>query len=990
MAGNIKGITIEIDGNTTKLDKALKNTESSTKSVNTELKQVNNLLKFNPGNSELIAQKQKLLATQVENTSDRLKVLKNAQSQVEAQFASGDLGEDEYRAFQREVVATEGKLNSYKGQLASAQSAQANYSSSTQRLQTLFRATGTSVESFRSVLGDKLTNAIKSGTASSKQLDSAFRQIAQQSGVAKGDLSSLASALDKFDGTPAGLKTTTNELDQLANKSKSSGSALGSFKEKLSFGAIAGAASNAMSALTGGMGSLISEAAKSSDAMTKFDSTMKGAGFGKKEIKSAGTSMKKYADDTVYDTQTVMNTTAQLAANGVGDYTKLTQAAGNMNAQFGGTEDTFHTVAQVMTQTAGAGKLTTENWNQLTDAIPGASGKLQEAMKKNGAYTGNFRDAMEKGEISSDEFNKAVTQLGMNKGAVEAAKSTTTFEGAIGQLQANVVNGIQKIIDAIGKGQMTAIISQISNGLVGALSALASAIAFVSKHADAFKVLAGAVAGAVVAFKGLQAVNKATTAIEEFGGVTSAVKNGFSSLTGMFAFGPWGIVITAVAAVVAALVVFFTQTKTGRKLWSGFIDWLKNAWSGISDFFSGLWDGIVQVFQAAVQAVGQFMQSGFGQTILYIMNPFLGLINFFIQNWDTIKQVFSTALDAIKNFFTTAWAGIVTVISTVWTTISTIFTTALNIIKTIVMTVWGWIKSFIQMEIQGWVTIITTAWTLITTVFTTVLNVIKTIVSTAWNAIQIATMTVFNIIKTIILTVWNGIKAVVMGVVNGISSVVTGAWNAIQSTTSSVFNAVKSVATSVWNGIRSAISGVVNKIKSVVTSAWNAVKSATSSVFNGIKNVVTNTMNGVRNTVTNIINAIKKAFNFKLKFPEIKIPKIKLPHFSISGSFDLKKKQIPHLSVKWYAKGGIFTKPTLFAGNGQVSGVGEAGPEAALPLNDQTLGAIGAGIAKTMNTKADQPVYLVLDKQIVGQILGPVFNNANGNTISLENRGLTT
>jgi len=118
MAGNIKGITIEIDGNTTKLDRALSNTEKSTKSVNSELKQVNGLLKFNPGNADVIAQKQQLLAKQIQNTESKLKTLKDAQAQVDAQFASGDLGEDEYRAFQREIVATEGKLKSYQAQLS--------------------------------------------------------------------------------------------------------------------------------------------------------------------------------------------------------------------------------------------------------------------------------------------------------------------------------------------------------------------------------------------------------------------------------------------------------------------------------------------------------------------------------------------------------------------------------------------------------------------------------------------------------------------------------------------------------------------------------------------------------------------------------------------------------------------------------------------------------------------------------------------------------
>ena len=193
--------------------------------------------------------------------------------------------------------------------------------------------------------------------------------------------------------------------------------------------------------------------------MDKFRSTMKLGGFGSKEINKTAKEVQKYANDTVYELNDVSNTTAQLAANGIKDYMGLTEAAGNLNAQAGGTKETFKSVAMAMTQTAGAGKLTTDNWNQLTYAIPGASGKLQEAMKKNGAYTGNFRDAMEKGQISAKEFNKAISQLGMTKAAKEAAASTATFEGAIGNLEAAVVTSISNIIKELGKANFTGIIN---------------------------------------------------------------------------------------------------------------------------------------------------------------------------------------------------------------------------------------------------------------------------------------------------------------------------------------------------------------------------------------------------------------------------------------------------------------------------------------------------------------------------------------------------
>ncbi|MDT6467866.1 tape measure protein [Enterococcus faecium] len=274
-------------------------------------------------------------------------------------------------------------------------------------------------------------------------------------------------------------KSETKELGETAERTESKYMSL---KDKLSIGAIAGVASSAIQVITGSFSDLIGESVEASDSIDKFKSTMKLGGFGEKEIGEATKIVQKYADDTVYDLSTVSNTTAQLAANGIKNYTELTQAAGNLNAQAGGNAETFKSVAMVMTQTAGAGKLTTENWNQLADAIPGASGVIQEAMKKNGAFTGNFREAMEKGEISADEFNKAITELGMNDGAIEAAKSTSTFEGAIGNLQANIVGGINDIIKHLGKDKLTGIINGASGSVVGLFQHVSDVFSYLDKN----------------------------------------------------------------------------------------------------------------------------------------------------------------------------------------------------------------------------------------------------------------------------------------------------------------------------------------------------------------------------------------------------------------------------------------------------------------------------------------------------------------------------
>ncbi|MFS0878264.1 phage tail tape measure protein [Solibacillus isronensis] len=116
VTGNIKGITIELDGDTSGLQQALKKVDNETKSVQNELRQVDKLLKFDPSNVELLQQKQKLLGDAIDGTSKRLGALKQAQSEVERQFQSGEIGEEAYRKFQREIIATEGKLKAFQSQ----------------------------------------------------------------------------------------------------------------------------------------------------------------------------------------------------------------------------------------------------------------------------------------------------------------------------------------------------------------------------------------------------------------------------------------------------------------------------------------------------------------------------------------------------------------------------------------------------------------------------------------------------------------------------------------------------------------------------------------------------------------------------------------------------------------------------------------------------------------------------------------------------------
>lgn len=263
-------------------------------------------------------------------------------------------------------------------------------------------------------------------------------------------------------GLNASVKKELGGVDTKPAETKIESGLGGAFKRAAKTGAIVLGSLSAVGAAVG-FADVAREAIKASDATDKFKNTLSFAGVASEDIGKLTANTKKYADETVYELSDIQSITAQLAANGVEGYDRLAEAAGNLNAVAGGNVDTFKSVGMVLTQTAGQGKLTSENWNQLASAIPGASGKIQEALLKNGAYTGNFRDAMAKGEITAQEFNQAILDLGFTDVAKQAATSTSTIEGAWGNLQAALVTGGMGIVDKL-KPAITGFMGAIANG----------------------------------------------------------------------------------------------------------------------------------------------------------------------------------------------------------------------------------------------------------------------------------------------------------------------------------------------------------------------------------------------------------------------------------------------------------------------------------------------------------------------------------------------
>lgn len=198
-------------------------------------------------------------------------------------------------------------------------------------------------------------------------------------------------------------------------------------------------------------------------------------------------------------------------------------------------------------------------------------------------------------------------------------------------------------------------------------------------------------------------------------------------------------------------------------------------------------------------------------------------------------------------------------------------------------------------------------------------DTIKAKATELWNALKSA----FNNIKTTISNAWTAIKVNVSNAVNAVKTTVTNVFNAVKNTIKTIWTAIKTTISSVWNGIKSTISSVISSIKSTVSSTFDAVKTKVTDIWKKIKKAIEDPIKKARDTVQSVVDKIKGFF-------PVKIGKImsglKLPHFKLSGKFDLKSMSVPHVSVSWYKKGGIFDSPTI-------AGIGEAGPEAVVPLD---------------------------------------------------------
>ena len=1047
MANRIKGITVEIGGDTTGLDKALKSVNTSIKSTQSALKDVNRLLKLDPSNTELLSQKQRLLKDAIGATKEKLDSLKAAQEQAKKQLENGELGQDKYDALQREIVETEEELRRLQQEAATTSTALSKIDVAGQKMEAVgnsIAGAGKKMMGVTTVIGGVGVAAVKTAA----DFDSAMSQVAAVSGATGKDFDALRSkaremgSKTKFSATEAaeamnymamaGWKTEDmlGGIEGVMNLAAASGEDLAttsdivtdaltafglSAKDSGHFADILAAASSNANTNVSMMGETFKYCAPIAGALGfSAEDTAEAIGLmANAGIKSsqAGTALR-----------TIMNNLAgdvKISGKAIGDVTIATTNA----------DGSMRDLSDILADCRSAfGNLTESEKAQAAESLVGKN-----------AMSG-FLALMNAGEDDIEKLSSAIDNC---DGSAEKM-AMTMQDNLAGQLTI-LKSQLQELAISFGDILMPAIRSIVSklqgfvdklNGMDEGTKRTIVTIALLVASIGPLLIIIGTTISKIgVAMQGFvklaNGVSKLKVAIQ--GGTGVLGKLG-AALGGVSA------PVLAVVAVIAVLVAAFVH------LWrtnEGFRDAIIGTWNRIKDTISGFCQGIVDRLNALgfqftdIVDVLKTVWDGFCQILAPI---FEGVFNHIANILSTVTGVITGILDVFIGIFTgnwsQAWTGVKEIFSSIWNGISSFFTNILNVIRGVADVVLGWfgtswnevwtnIKTFFEGIWNGIVSFFTGIWETIKNVVQTgimligsileaavdiitlpfrfiwenckeiiiaVWDAIKSKVTTVIHAVASVISTVMNAIKTVFTTVWNAIKTVVTTVVNAIKSVVTTVFNAIKSTATTVWNAVKTAVTTPVNAIKSTVTSVFNSVKSTVTSIFNGIKSTATSVWNGIKSAITTPIEAAKNKVKGVVDAIKGFFSGM----KISLPHIKLPHFRVSGKLSIAPPSVPHLSIDWYKEGGIMTSPTIFGMNGSsLMAGGEAGAEAILPLAG-FYKQLEAMISSHLNTSAMEKYLAVIadnsskgiyleDSTLVGHLL-PAIDGELGKAQKLQRR----
>lgn len=951
-ANSIKGITIEIGGDTTKLDKALSETGKKSASLQRELKEVNRLLKLDPGNTELVAQKQKILAESVSETKKKLDILKEAEKQVQEQFERGEVSEEQYRALQREIIKTEADLKSLNEEAAKMKwQGVADAGKKIEEAGNKISGVGQKLLPVTAAVSGLGTAAV----AAAMDIDNGYDIIITKTGATGEALEELTDAMDNvFADLPTDAETAGIAIGEVNTRFGLTGKEC----EKLSKQFIRFAEIN---------GTDLNSSIDSVDAiMTKFgvdtSQTEKVLGLMTKAGQDTGLSMEDLyraletngatLKEMGLDLTSSVNLLAQFESSGVDASTAL---AGLKKAQQNATAEgktLDEALGETITKIKDAGsetealQIATELFGkkgaaEMTQAIREGRFSLEDLTGSLDNYASTVEDTF---NATLDPWDQS--KIVMNNVKVAGKELAETMIGAVQPM-------ITKMVDKVK--EFTQWFKNLSEEQKQQIIKIAAIVAAIGPLL-------------VTGGKAVSLVGKLTSTFASLGAkLTAASANAAAAGTSLGAIAaPVAAVVAIVAALVAAFVHLWRTNEDFRNkiisIWNGIKEKFNSFAQGIvdrlnalgfdfeniTDVIRALWEGLCKFLAPVFEGVFQQIANIFSfvlDVITGILDVFIGL---FTGNWDQmlqgVKEIFGAAWEFVKNTFQNYVNILKNILNVVCEFFGTTWADAWEGIKQTFVNAWQAVKNGVS-EVGSFIgNAFTAAYNAVISVFKgigqwfadrwrDIQNALSTVATWFQTMFQNAYTNVTNIFKAIgqwFAARWQDIK-------NALSTVATWFQTMFQNAYTNLTNVFKGIGqwfSARYTDIKNAISGIPEFFRSTFQSAFDKITGVFKGIGSWFKTNVIDAIKGVFDNFNfkqigeNIINAIKNG-----------IKSISLPKLSIEWGTSEKtiagvtiKVPVPHIS--WNAAGGIMQNPTIFGMyGGKLQGGGEAGPEAILPLD---------------------------------------------------------
>ena len=844
MASNAK-FEVEIYGNTTKFENSLKGVNTAMSGLRGEAKNLREALKLDPANPKKMEQLQKNLQAQLGLSRDKATKLKEELSNVDKGTSSG---QKKWLQLTRELGTAETQANRLEGEIKQVEGA---------------------IKSGSWHIDAKMdTKGVNSGIDGMKSRFSGLREIAvgafRQIGA-----SAVSAVGNGLKGWVSDAMDTQKAMISLKNTMKFKGNGQDFDYVSKSMQTLA-KDTNAntedtlkLSTTFIGLGDTAKSAVSKTKALVKANQAFGGTGEQLKGVVQAYGQMSAAGKVTAENiNQLTDNNTALGSAlkSTVMEMNPALKQYGSFAAASEAGAVSVEMLDEAMQKLgeAGGGGVTTigDAWDSFNETLSLA---LLPALD---ALTPIISGLIDKMSGWGESAGKAITNVikyfqdlfqklqenAATLAFLEAWDNIKSAFGSIVSIIGNVINSFLGINTETAKNATS--VDNVAKSIAvfaGKFSEVTKKIAdFLkkiseSKNAtDTLKVALVALAGAFVAMKVINGIIKAYETYNKIVKAGTIIQRAFNAVMSINPFVALGI---AIAAIVAGLVYFFTQTETGKKAWASFVDFLKSAWDGIVSFFSGIgqwfadiWNGVVD----GAKGIWQGLVDWFSGIVQGIKNIWNGITTFFTTLWTTVVTGIQTAWAGVTGFFTGLWDGIVNVVTTVFATIASLVTGAYN-----------WFVTTFQPLISFYQSIFDLIGSIINLAFQLILAVIRgayKLVLNAWQGLPAWFGGIFNAVSSVVSTVFSAIGSFAVSAWNVVRSV----WSAISGFFSGIFNAVRGVVSSAF----SAFGGFASNAYNAITGVFNGLGGFFSGIFGGIKHTIDSVLGGVTNTINNISGAI--------------------------------------------------------------------------------------------------------------------------------------